>query len=384
MSLSLHTHAKVTGVDGVRLLKVLTAEQAETAPFDHSDVILWDAVDDSFAGAMVTGATAGIGVVDPRDAAVIQPGDVIRVRPDSSMVSVLFRRASRTNSLFATERCNSRCLMCSQPPRDEDDGWRVGELLKLVELIDKDIPQLGITGGEPTLLGSSLARVIDAVSEHLPDTHLHILTNGRTFSDPGLAMLLAERRKGSTVWAVPLYADHADLHDEVVDASAAFEETLQGLFHLGRLGARIEIRVVLHKMTVDRLAELASFIYRRLPFVEHVALMGLEPMGYAKGNREHLWIDPVDYIEPLRSATYHLANRGISTSIYNLPLCVLPTDLWSFARQSISEWKNTLAPECVGCELSDQCSGFFASAGPTWRSRAVRPLKREESAYELA
>ncbi|RYG17407.1 MAG: hypothetical protein EON96_06825 [Caulobacteraceae bacterium] len=104
-------------------------------------------------------------------------------------------------------------------------------------------------------------------------------------------------------WGIPLYADHAELHDAVVDAHGAFEETIQGLYEMGRLGARIELRVVLHALTVDRLPQLASYIYRRLPFVEHVALMGLEPMGYAKSNRDQLWIDPVDYLEPLADAT---------------------------------------------------------------------------------
>jgi hypothetical protein len=137
-------------------------------------------------------------------------------------------------------------------------------------------------------------------------------------------------------------------------------------------------------MTVDRLPGLASFIYRRLPFVEHIALMGLEPMGFTKQNRDRLWIDPVDYIQPLGDAVFHLANRGMAVSIYNLPLCILPEPLRPFARQSISDWKNTFAPECTGCDLISHCSGFFASAGPAWRSRAVNPVKLQEPLHEVA
>lgn len=382
MSLPLHTHAKVDGVADVGLYKVLTLEEATRAAYPFPDVLLWEASAPGYAGSVYAGESAGEGVVisRARDPAVIQPGDVVRVRPGSTMVSVMYRRGSAANTLFATERCNSRCLMCSQPPRTDDDGWRVAELLRLIELIDTDEGQLGISGGEPTLLGDDLGRVIDACGLLLPDTHLHILTNGRTFSDPAVAASLGDRGHPSLTWGVPLYADHAELHDEVVDAHGAFEETIQGLYELGRLGARVEIRVVLHALTVDRLPQLASYIYRRLPFVEHVALMGLEPMGYAKTNRERLWIDPVDYLEPLADAVFFLAHRGLPASIYNLPLCVLPEPLWPYARQSISDWKNTFAPECAGCELVSSCSGFFASAGPAWRSRAVRPLKLLETA----
>jgi len=382
MSLPLHTHAAVSGVEAVGLYKVLAPEEAAASALPAAAILIWEGALEGFAGVVSEHPllpAGGIAISAARDARVIQPGDVVRVRPGSSMVSVLYRRGSGANTLFVTERCNSRCLMCSQPPRDEDDSWRIDELLALIPLIDADEVQLGVSGGEPTLLGADLGLLIEACAQSLPDTPLHILTNGRAFRDPALALTLAGRRLDRTTWAVPLYADHADLHDEVVDAPGAFEETLQGLYELGRLGAQVEIRVVLHRMTVDRLPELASFIYRRLPFVSHIALMGLEPMGLAKMNRDRLWIDPVDYVEPLAEAVFHLAHRGLPVSIYNLPLCVLPESLWPFARQSISDWKNMFVPECDGCELTASCSGFFASAGPTWRSRAIHPLKSLEA-----
>src|SRR5690606_21941358 len=223
-----------------------------------------------------------------------------------------------------------------------------------------------------------------ACALHLPDTGLHILTNGRLFALRALAESLVQRHQDKVVWAVPLYGDVAADHDLVVDAPGAFEETLQGLFELGRLGARVEIRVVPHRLTVDRLPQLASFLYRRLPFVEHVALMGLEPMGFAKSNRDRLWIDPVDYMDALGEAVFHLANRGMATSLYNLPLCILPLPVRPFARQSISDWKNAFAPECEGCTVAADCAGFFASAGPTWRSRAITPIRSPETHHELA
>jgi hypothetical protein len=117
-----------------------------------------------------------------------------------------------------------------------------------------------------------------------------------------------------------------------------------------------------------------------MPFVAHVALMGLEPMGFTKANRERLWIDPADYQAELSGAVFHLAHRGVSTSIYNLPFCAIPRPLWPFARRSISGWKNSFPTECGGCAVRDHCAGFFTSAGPTWRSRAVRPFAFEEFA----
>lgn len=386
MSLPLHTHARIQGVRDVEILKVLTPEEALASHLAPADILLWEAQGEAFAGSVGAEAfpDAAISISGLRNAHVLQPGDVVRLRPDSTQISVLYRRGSGANTLFVTERCNSRCLMCSQPPRDEDDSWRTDELLRLIPLIDRDEVQLGVSGGEPTLLGEDLGLLIDACALHLPDTGLHILTNGRLFTSRALAESLVQRHRDKVVWAVPLYGDVAEDHDLVVDASGAFDETLQGLFELGRLGARVEIRVVLHRLTIDRLPQLASFLYRRLPFVEHVALMGLEPMGFAKSNRDRLWIDPADYMDALGEAVFHLANRGLTTSIYNLPLCILPPPLRSFARQSISDWKNAFAPECAGCTATADCAGFFASAGPTWRSRAITPIRSPETHHELA
>jgi His-Xaa-Ser system radical SAM maturase HxsC len=372
LGLALHTHGRSTGIDGIRILKLLSAEEWAQGRLPAYWSARWT------GQAWVGGDADEIVLSNLRDDRVAAPGDVVRLREGGSIVSVLWRRGARTNSLFATERCNSLCLMCSQPPREVNDSWRVRELLDTVALIDADSPQLGVTGGEPTLLGDGLSAVLRRCGDMLPDTELHVLTNGRTFKDPSAAADWCAAGGARTTWAVPLYADVPHVHDEVVAALGAFDETLDGLYELARHSARVEIRVVLHKLTVPRLPQLAEYIYRRLPFVEHVALMGLEPMGLAKGNRDRLWIDPVDYAAALQSATFHLANRGLAVSIYNLPLCALPRPLWPFARQSISEWKNRYAGECEPCEAKAHCAGFFASAGPAWRSRAVRPLTLED------
>ena len=70
----------------------------------------------------------------------------------------------------------------------------------------------------------------------------------------------------------------------MVQAVGAFDQTVRGLYTAAKHGLAVEIRVVLHKQTIPGLADLMEYIYRNLPFVQHVALMGLEPMGYVKKN----------------------------------------------------------------------------------------------------
>lgn len=384
---SLHAHGAITGVRGIQILKILTRAEAEQSPWSPQDIILWNEdAGEHYAGSISTQGQAFAGTIalhlDTDD--VVRPGDVVRLSEKKSLVSILYRRGSTSNSLFVTEQCNSLCVMCSQPPRNEDDRWRLEELHRTVALIDQDESQLGFTGGEPTLLGHDLGGLLEKCRLKLPDTHLHVLTNGRLFANSELATNLIAAGGSQTVWAVPLYADVASVHDDIVVAKGAFDETLEGLFQLARHKGRVEIRVVLHAMSLPRLPQLASFIYRRLPFVEHVALMGLEPMGFAKSNRSRLWIDPIDYVGTLADATHHLAARGMNVSIYNLPLCVLPRGLWPYAQRSISEWKNVHDPVCTQCVARDRCAGFFLSADPTWRSRAIAPIETMEAEHEVA
>jgi His-Xaa-Ser system radical SAM maturase HxsC len=161
---------------------------------------------------------------------------------------------------------------------------------------------------------------------------------------------------------IPLYSDIAHIHDFVVQAEGAFDQTIHGILNLKRYGIRVEVRVVLHHQTVDRLPHLARFIARNLRCVDHVALMGLEIMGHVKMNIDALWIDPVEYQPELCEAVSELSRRRMNVSIYNHQLCVLPRELWPFARKSISDWKNEYLDVCDDCAVKQRCGGFFSSA----------------------
>jgi His-Xaa-Ser system radical SAM maturase HxsC len=156
-----------------------------------------------------------------------------------------------------------------------------------------------------------------------------------------------------------LYSDYAGEHDHIVQAKGAFDQTVAGLHQAARNGIRTEIRVVLHRLTIPRLNRLVEYIYRNLSFVEHVALMGLEFVGYTPRNINDLWIDPFDYQNELESAVQYLSMRDMTVSIYNHQLCVLRRSMWPHAHKSISDWKSMYLPECDSCSALDQCGGLF-------------------------
>lgn len=303
----------------------------------------------------------------------LQDGDIVRINERAGELRVLYRKGSNHNVLFFTERCNSRCLMCSQPPRDVNDEYLIDDMLETIPLMASDTRVLCITGGEPTILGWRLLEVMAAVSGHLPGTALHMLSNGRAFAYKETAKAMSRSGVRDLMIGIPLYADVASVHNFVVQARNAFDQTLRGMMNLARFEVPVEIRFVIHRQTVGRLVQTARFIARNLPFASQVALMGLETIGFTRSNAAVLWIDPWEYREALTEAVGILAEAGMAVLIYNLPLCILPQVLWPFAQKSISDWKNMYLPACESCAMKSECAGFFASASFKY-SDHIRPF----------
>jgi His-Xaa-Ser system radical SAM maturase HxsC len=379
----LHTNAHVTGVDRTLIGRVarvpLIADRGDSWLLAVDGVLPCDP--HGYLGVLALGdapSMPGVPTVRGlRQLDYLDHGDVVAVDPNG-FVRTLYRRGSPHNFILATEQCNSLCLMCSQPPKAIDDFDRLAEHLRLVALIDPATGELGITGGEPTLFRDGFLELIGRCKERLPATALHVLTNGRLFFYRRFAEKLGGIAHPDLVLGIPLYSDVDSLHDHIVQAPGAFEETVIGFQNLDRYGVRIEIRVVLHALSTPRLPQLAAFIARNFPFACHVALMGLEMFGLVHQHLDELWIDPADYQRELRTATEILSDAGMNVSIYNHQLCVLDPRLWPFARKSISDWKNVYLPECNGCGAIERCGGFFQS-GTKIRSAHIHPLAVDET-----
>ena len=349
----------------------------------RDDADLCIARDHGFGTAFVFEAcsatnSAGFGVSVRLDGryGYLAAGDVIALDPGSRRFRVLFRRASKHNSFLVTERCNHYCLMCSQPPRNVKDGWIIDEISDCIDLIDPATESIGFTGGEPLLERDRFLAVLRKMRDRLPVTAVHVLTNGRAFAEDAIATAWAEIRHPNLWAGIPIYAAVDHIHDYVVQAPGAFDETVLGILRLKDKGQRVEIRCVLHAITAPRLMQTCEWFARNLPFVDHVALMGLENTGFALANQELLWIDPLDYADDLAGGVQTLRAAGVHVSVYNLPLCLLDRSVWDVAVQSISDWKNGYLPVCDECGVRNRCSGFFSTGRPRI-SRGIRPISNQ-------
>lgn len=306
---------------------------------------------------------------------VLVAGDIVAVNDTRRYVQVLFRESDIHHTVFLTNRCNSNCLMCSQPPTPQDDSWLISEAIAIAAHMRISPKLLGFTGGEPLLLGKSFRKVFDAFQKYHPNIEFDVLTNGRMFSDPVLAKDLLEDLPNKVTWMVPLYGHTDFLHDFVVQSDGAFEQTLQGLLTLQDYKQPIQLRIVLIKPVLELLPHLSEFIGKNLPFVREVAIIGCEPTGFALANRTICEVDLSDWATELLESVTWFKRASITPVLMNIPLCALPSKLWPHAHQSISDWKRVFANECSTCEVKDNCSGLFSWYDKQWSPTKIKPIR---------
>ncbi|MEO0250230.1 MAG: His-Xaa-Ser system radical SAM maturase HxsC [candidate division WOR-3 bacterium] len=288
----------------------------------------------------------------------LNDGDIVLLDPDGR-VRCVWDVKSSSNVVMVTNLCNCHCIMCPQPScEDEEDQLTANiEMLKMVR--PEDARNIALSGGEPTLRPDWLCALLEFCKKKFSASAVDLLTNGRRLSDFEMVRSIAVIQYPRLTWCVALHADVATMNDDIAGTPNSFNETVKGLHNLALLRQRVEIRVVILRQNYERLPAMAEFIYRNFPFVCHVALMGMEVTGLAWRNVERIWVDPIEYIPQLRAAVHLLRQRDVRVSIYNLPLCLLPMELWQFARDSISDWKKGYLAQCEKCDVRKKCPGLF-------------------------
>lgn len=291
----------------------------------------------------------------------INDGDIGFVNARGGIRVILSSKANH-NTLLVTERCDNRCLFCSQPPKEKDDSWLLTQAALALATF-KTEQTVGISGGEPLLYGDMFVGLLATVSELTPKTPLHILSNGRGFRSAQFTEKISIYSKLLNLsFGIPLYGTTASTHDQLVGATGAFEDTIIGLINAGNAGIALEIRFIPTRENYKELPEVVRLVSHCLSNVVQISVMNLEPTGWAKHNWDTLYISPSEYQNELTEAIQIASSSKLPLVLFNYPLCHISEKLWSYAVKSISDWKNYFTEECVSCSQRENCTGFFSSS----------------------
>ena len=303
----------------------------------------------------------------------LSDGDIIWIDPWKGEMRTVLSCLSNANTLLLTEKCENRCLFCSQPPNTKDDiELYVKSTLALLNF--NSLGFVGLSGGEPTYNTRAFFHFLDNLNIFNNRTKLHILTNGRKFRDSTFAKTVKEKLSGREVlWGVPLYGHKSSLHDYLVDAHGAFIDTIKGLSNLTQYGQNIELRIVPTKNNIQHLTRIIDFIASNYLNIKVISIMNMEPKGYGRKNFNFLYENVSNQIKYLESAIEIGESYGLFIRLFNYPICLLSEVLRVKANKSISDWKNYYPDECFNCEEKNNCGGFFASATGEYLEK-VRPI----------
>lgn len=305
------------------------------------------------------------------DFETLKEGDIAKIVSDGS-IQILWEESSSDNVIFTTDFCNSDCIMCPQISRGNLFSY-FEQNLRMLSLIKRsqNLHNIGITGGEPTIFKDEILEILKQCHSKFPSVPVAMLTNGKNLDNFEFAKNCALVNPKIT-FCIPLYSSYSEKHDYIVGSEGSFEKTIGGIYNLTRLRQNIEIRIVILKQNYRDLPTLIDYIYYNMPFVTHIAIMGMEITGKAQSNYEAVWIDPISYQGELKNAVLRLRRYNLPFSIYNLPRCLLAKELWGYDRDSISEWKKVYLEQCHSCQEMERCCGVFATSSK--QSPYINPI----------
>lgn len=293
----------------------------------------------------------------------LNENDVVKVVNLANLYKV-YDACSSDNAIVVTEHCNSNCIMCpySENYRKQKEKISYDDLWNFIDYIPADTEFLTITGGEPTLIGENIIKLMSKLKERLLHTQFQFLTNGRIFSNEEFTRTFLDNSPHRMKFCVPLYGGNAEKHDFITQTAGSFEQAVIGIKRLLRFGQTVEIRIVVSKLNCNDLENIADFINEHLKGLFVVNFMGLEMCGAAAVNRDRVWIDYKSSFEYMKAAIDRLITNGNNVVIYNYPLCAVDKPYRSLCHKSISGYKVTFSEECETCKVKEICGGFFNSS----------------------
>ena len=299
---------------------------------------------------------------DVKDINTLINYDVVEI-VNNRYIKVLYRDDSEDNIILTTNQCNSNCIMCP-----DSDGVRktkfnpsINKLLEQVECIPNDTAHITITGGEPGMLKDDFILLLNKCKQCLPNTEFLLLTNGRIFSSIEYTTKFLKNAPSKIRVGIPLYADNRELHDSITRVEGSFEQTVVGIKRLLKNNIDVEIRIVVLKKNYKELENITKFIIREMPSIKYLNIMALEMSGNAYINKKEVWVGFEEVRPYLNEACLIAVNAGITTNLYNFPLCFIDRKLYSLCKKSITDYKIRYKEECENCILKHNCGGFFNS-----------------------
>lgn len=283
--------------------------------------------------------------------------------------------------LCVWNKCNNRCLMCTNPLEFSRGGGYsaprvVANLKKLKSLKIKDASRnyFLLTGGEPTL-NPELFSILEYVKKNFPRSRLGILSNGRMFAYEDFAKKIFQF--GDFDLALPLHGFDAKTHDAVTRTPGSFKNLMAGLENIRRFrgGHNLEIRIILTKITVPNLKKITEFAAKNLSWTDRLVYIFMEIEGQAEDNLKIVGLK-YSKIKNLPEIVKTAEKKFKDVRLYHFPLCAAPFSVWKNVWRTLPSEEVAFAGKCGSCRVKNLCLGVHRNYLKIFGGKEFKPIKR--------
>lgn len=255
-------------------------------------------------------------------------------------------------------RCNNRCLMCTNPLKYPRIGsYSLRALKARTRKFDRNETDIYLTGGEPTL-SPHIIGLLRHLRGRFPKARILMDTNGRMFAYPEFARSCAA--VGNIEFQVSICGHNAPSHDAVTRTPGSFAQAAKGLKNLLSLAGRgvtVEARFVLTRLSLPNLGKVYGFARKEFPGLRSLVLIFMEMEGHASLNRKITGLRYREAAGPVTRFFDGLRRQPFEIRLYHFPLCTLPVRLWKYAWRTLPGEEISFPRRCRGCRVKEYCLG---------------------------
>ena len=278
-------------------------------------------------------------------------------------------------------KCNSKCLMCSNPsdfqatdPYKDYSFDALKERIEKIKLIDDKII---LTGGEPTI-HPEFFRLLSFVRKKFPKTVIEFDTNGRRFCYPSFTKKVLLFNKINIYTS--LHGFSAKTHDAVTRTPGSFLQTVKGIKNILKykdLGLNeIELRIIVTKLTYKYIEKILKFIKESFPEVNRIVIIFMEMEGQAGDNFKIVGLTHTQFQKFIPKIAKWIP-KFKEFRFYHFPLCVIDQSLWKYVWRTLPDYEVTFLPKCKNCLYKKYCLGIHKEYIKKVGTKEFRPIKKK-------